>query len=415
MGLGHRLTQLSRRLPLPRRTIRLRLAVLYGGLFFLSGAALLGIIYAGVSSTHGVYSKAFPAPIVHTEVRGAPAPTSPRGGGGLGEKLEGGPPASLQGGAAVRMFDPGQHGADVRVLAFVSLIALVAMAALSMGLGWLVAGRVLRPLRTIIGTAREISATDLHRRLALTGPDDEFKELGDTFDGLLGRLEASFVAQRQFVANASHELRTPLARLKTLAQVALADPNASVESLRDAHDRVLASEQQLEQVIDALLSLARGEHGLKRRQSVDLAGLAGNVLEERAGEIERRGLRLNTALDPARVQGDPQLLERLVANLIDNAIRHNVAGGSIDVSATTVGGAAVLSVTNDGPAILVGELERVQAPFERLGAARTGPGDGHGLGLSIMHAIVAAHEAQLTIGARPEGGLAVEVRFTPNV
>jgi signal transduction histidine kinase len=413
--LDRRLSQLTRRLPLPRRTIRLRLAVLYGSLFFLSGAALLGVTYAAVSRTHGAYSKAFPAPIIHTEVRGAPSGASPRGGGGVGEKVEEGPPASLPGGAAVRVFDPGQHGADVRVLAFVSVIALVAMAALSMGLGWLVAGRVLRPLRTITGAAREISATDLHRRLALAGPDDEFKELGDTFDGLLGRLEASFVAQRQFVANASHELRTPLARLKTLAQVALADPNASVESLRAAHDRVLASEQQLEQLIDALLSLAGSERGLERRHPVDLAVLAGAVLEERTGELERCGLRLQTALDPARIQGDPQLLERLMANLIDNAIRHNVAGGSIEVSTTTTAGVGHLSVINDGPVIPAEELERLQAPFERLGAARTGPADGHGLGLSIVHAIVAAHKAQLTIGARPEGGLAVEARFTPNV
>jgi signal transduction histidine kinase len=416
VGLGRRLTQLARRLPLPRRTIRLRLAVLYGSLFFLSGAVLLGVTYAAVARTHGVYSKAFPAPVIRTESRVVPSGALPRGVGGSGEeKVEGEPRPSVPGGAAVRVFDPGQHGADVRVLAFVSVIALVAMAALSIGLGWLVAGRVLRPLRTITGAAREISATDLHRRLALTGPDDEFKELGDTFDGLLGRLEASFRAQRQFVANASHELRTPLARLKTLAQVALADPNASVESLRAAHDRVLASEQQLEQLIDALLSLASSERGLDRRGPVDLAAPAGNVLDERTGEIERRGLRLHTALDPARVQGDPQLLERLVANLIDNAIRHNVAGGGIDVTTTTAAGAAVLSVVNDGLVIPAVELERLQAPFERLGAARTGTGDGHGLGLSIVHAIIAAHEAQLTISARPEGGLAVEVRFPPSI
>jgi signal transduction histidine kinase len=404
------MTQLARRLPLPRRTIRLRLAVLYGSLFFLSGAVLLGIIYAGVAHTHGVYSKAFPAPVIRTEVHGAPSGIPPGGVGGAGEKVEGTPHAS-PGAAAVRVFDPGQHGADVRVLAFVSLIALVAMAALSMGLGWLVAGRVLRPLRTITGAAREISATDLHRRLALAGPDDEFKELGDTFDGLLERLDASFQAQRQFVANASHELRTPLARLKTLAQVALADPNASVESLRAAHDRVLASEQQLEQLIDALLSLAGGERGLAHRQPVDLTALVGKVVDERRDEIESRGLQLHSTLDPADVEGDSQLLERLVANLIDNAIRHNLAGGGIEVSAATTAGVAVLSVANDGPAIPVEELERLQAPFERLGAARTG--DGHGLGLSIVHAIVAAHEAQLTISARPEGGLAVEARFPP--
>jgi signal transduction histidine kinase len=139
------------------------------------------------------------------------------------------------------------------------------------------------------------------------------------------------------------------------------------------------------------------------------------VLDERAGESERRGLQLHTAINPARIQGDPQLLERMVANLIDNAIRHNVAGGGIDVTATTIAGAAVLSVANDGLVIPAEQLERLRAPFERLGAARTGPADGHGLGLSIVYAIVAAHEAQLTIGARPEGGLAVEVHFTPNV
>ncbi len=412
MGLGRRLTELARRLPLPRRTIRLRLAVLYGSLFFLSGAALLGVIYAGVSHTHGVYSQAFPAPVIRTETRGAPAGAALRGGGGPHGKVElerslRPPPAAA---AAVKVFDPGQHGADVRALAFISLIALLAMAAISMGLGWLVAGRVLRPLRTITSAAREISATDLHRRLALAGPDDEFKELGDTFDGLLERLDASFQAQRQFVANASHELRTPLARLKTLVQVALADPDASVESLRAAHERVLASEQQLEESIDALLSLARGERGLERRQPVDLAGLATDVLAERTAEIERRGLRLRTALDPARIQGDPQLLERLVANLIDNAIRHNLDGGRIDVTtARSAAGDAILAVVNDGPAIPAAELEQLQGPFERLGTARTG--DGHGLGLSIVRAIVMAHGGELGIAARPEGGLAVEARF----
>jgi signal transduction histidine kinase len=415
VGLGRRLTQLARRLPLPRRTIRLRLAVLYGSLFFLSGAVLLGVTYAAVARTHGVYSQAFPAPVIRTESRVAPSGTAPRGLSGSREKVEQALHAPLPGGAAVRVFDPGQHGADVRVLAFVSVIALVAMAAISMGLGWLVAGRVLRPLRTITGAVREISATDLHRRLALAGPDDEFKELGDTFDGLLGRLEASFRAQRQFVANASHELRTPLARLKTLAQVALADPNASVASLRAAHDRVLASEQQLEQLIDALLSLASSERGLDRRRPVDLMALVGAVLADRRNEIEHRGLRLHATLDPARIQGDPQLLERLAANLIDNAIRHNIAGGRVEVATTTTAATAVLSVANDGPVVPVEELERLQAPFQRLGAARTSPGDGHGLGLSIVHAIAGAHEAQLGVSSRPEGGLAVEVRFPDSV
>ncbi len=311
----------------------------------------------------------------------------------------------------MRVFDPGQHGADLRVLAVVSLIALAVMAAVSMGLGWLVAGRVLRPLSTITSAAREISATDLHRRLALTGPNDEFKELGDTFDGLLGRLDASFQAQRQFVSNASHELRTPLARLKTLAQIALADPNATPESLRAAHERVLASEQQLEGLIEALLSLASGERALDRREPVDLTAVTEQALAARRSEIERRGLSLNATLHPAWVEGNPQLVERLVANLVDNAIAHNLAGGRMDVTTATETGQAALSVVNDGPVIVPEELDRLQQPFQRLGPARTSHGDGHGLGLSIVHAIATAHGATLALRAQAGGGLKVEVSF----
>ncbi len=396
--MGRRPPRLALRLP--RRTVRLRLALLYGGLFFLSGAFLLGIIFVGVARTHGSYSRAVASPFGSSQSH-----TAAPGEQGSEEAASSSQPREVQ------VFNSGQHGADVRVLAIVSAIALAAMAAVSMGLGWLMAGRVLRPLSTITSAAREISATDLHRRLALAGPNDEFKELGDTFDGLLGRLESSFQSQRQFVANASHELRTPLARLKTLAQVAIADPNASVDSLRAAHERVLASEQQLEVLIDALVSLASGERGLHRREAIDLATLTSAVLTDRRGEIERRGLRLRSTLGAADTEGDARLVERLTANLIDNAIRHNAAGGSIDVLTMTAAGASVLSVTNDGPAIAEQDVERLRAPFERLGAARTGQGDRHGLGLSIVQAIAAAHEAQLEIRARPEGGLAVEVRF----
>ena len=300
------------------------------------------------------------------------------------------------------------------MLAVVSVLALAVMAAVSMGLGWLIAGRVLRPLRTITTAARDISATDLHRRLALDGPDDEFKELGDTFDGLLARLDASFHSQRQFVANASHELRTPLARLKTLVQVTLADPNATPESLRAAHERVLASEEQLERLIEALLNLASSERDLDRREPVDLTAVTGRVLAGRRPEIERRGLQLNATLGPAGVEGNPQLVERLVANLIDNAIAHNLAGGRIDVTTATEAGQAVLSVANDGPVIGPEELDRLQQPFQRLGAARTNHGDGHGLGLSIVHAIATAHGATLAVRSQAAGGLHVTVRFFQN-
>ncbi|MGH2864954.1 MAG: sensor histidine kinase [Solirubrobacteraceae bacterium] len=410
MGLSRRVTGIARRLPLPRRTIRLRLALLYGGLFFISGATLLAITFVAVARTHGAYSQTVSAaPLFNSESHAAPPVTSTRTlpeGARVERRLR-----TPGGVVAVKVYNAAQHGADVRVLAVVSVIALAAMAAISMGLGWLVAGRVLRPLTTITSVAREISATDLHRRLALAGPDDEFKELGDTFDGLLGRLEASFQAQRQFVANASHELRTPLARLKTLAQVALADPNASVDSLRAAHERMLASEQQLEDLIEALLSLASGGRLVGRQEPVDLAALTRDVLAERSGQIERRGLQLHTSLGPAVARGAPQLVLRLVSNLIDNAISHNNAGGRLDVTTATIDGAAALSVANDGPIILAEELERLQAPFQRLGATRIGQGAGHGLGLSIVQAIATAQEARLEIRPRPEGGLAVEVLF----
>ena len=401
----------KRRLRLPRRTIRLRLALLYGGLFFISGAALLTITYTAVSHTHGAYSQSVAVPFEQSQSRAAPSGTPAQGLAGPGE--EGVQPTlhARPGGASVQVFNPGQHGADLRVLAVVSLIALVVMAAVSMGLGWLMAGRVLRPLSTITNAARDISATDLHRRLALDGPNDEFKELGDTFDGLLARLDVSFHAQRQFVANASHELRTPLARLKTLAQIALADPNATPESLRAAHERVLASEEQLERLIEALLSLAGGERALDQREPVDLTAVTEQALAARRPEIERRGLRLNAALDPAGVEGNPQLVERLVANLIDNTIAHNLTGGRIDVTTATEAGQAVLSVANDGPVIGSEELDRLKQPFQRLGAARTTHGDGHGLGLSIVHAIATAHGAKLTVTSGPSGGLHAEVRF----
>jgi signal transduction histidine kinase len=391
------------RLHLPRRTIRLRLAILYGGVFFISGAVLLALTYVGVAHTHGAYSQAVAVPLAPSGSGAVPAPNQ------LAIPF----PRVSHSHVTVSVFDPNQRNVDLRVLAIVSVIALAIMAAVSMGLGWMIAGRVLRPLRTITTAARDISATNLHRRLALDGPDDEFKELGDTFDGLLSRLDSSFQSQRQFVANASHELRTPLARLKTLIQVALADPNASVESLRATHERVLASEQQLEELIEALLGLASSERGLDRREPIELTGVTGEVIAARRAEIERRGLRLNVTLDAARTEGNPRLIERLVANLIDNAIQHNTTGGQVDVTTATESGGAVLSVANDGPVIPPAELERLQQPFQRLDAHRTHQGDGHGLGLSIVHAIATAHGATLSVHSQGTGGLHVTVRF-PN-
>jgi signal transduction histidine kinase len=409
--LRHQRRLLARWLHLPRRTIRLRLAVLYGGLFFISGAVMLTLTYAAAARTHVGYTQVVAIHVGHSSSAAPPGVLQPIPALPHGRQL--GPPGSARSGATVKVVDPGQRSADLRVLAVVSVIVLALMAAISMGLGWLIAGRVLRPLRTITGTAREISATNLHRRLALDGPDDEFKELGDTFDGLLARLDSSFQSQRQFVANASHELRTPLARLKTLAQVALADPHASVESLRASHQRVLASEQQLEELIEALLTLARSERGLERREAVNLATVTAEVLAARGAEIAERGLHLHATLDVAGVEGNPQLIERLVVNLIDNAIRHNHGGGRVEVTTGVGAAGVVLSLANDGPIISPQELERIQQPFQRLGAERASRGDGHGLGLSIAHAIADAHGATLSVQANPDGGLHVTVSFVP--
>jgi signal transduction histidine kinase len=228
-----------------------------------------------------------------------------------------------------------QRASDSHQLLVNSGVALAIVAVLALLAGWLVGGRILRPIRTITRTARRISYTSLHERLALDGPQDELKELGDTLDDLFARLDAAFVAQRQFVANASHELRAPLTRQRALIQVALADPDANLISLRTAHERVLASEQHLEQMIDGLLALTRGQAGLERRESLDLATLAGRALQARASELASLGLDVNATLAPAPTVGDPRLLERLIANLLDNALRHNIAQGHVEIATGT--------------------------------------------------------------------------------
>ena len=284
------------------------------------------------------------------------------------------------------------------------------MAILSIALGWIVAGRALRPLRTITAAARDISATNLHRRLALDGPHDELKELGDTFDGLLARLDASFQAQRQFVANASHELRTPLARQRTLGQVALADPDATVESLRAAHQRVLAAGAEQERLIEALLALARGQTGLANPEPLDLATVTERVLLAHQRDAEDREVELHATLAPAPAAGDSRLIERLVTNLIDNAQRHNLPHGRVDVTTGTRNGHAVLSVSNTGPEVPAEAVERLFQPFQRLAPERTtGNGNGVGLGLSIVQAIADAHRATLAVQPNAAGGLEVTV------
>jgi signal transduction histidine kinase len=343
------------------RTLRSQLTLLYTGPFFLSGAVLLTVPMLGVRQT------------------------SPAGTG-----TAPGPPQVVQ-------FPFVTWSVSMAVLLVVSLV-----------LGWLVAGRFLRPLRTIIATARETSASNLHRRLGPTGSTDEFAELATTLDGVFARLEASFASQRHFVANASHELRTPLTAERALLQVALADPDATADSLRAACREVLVLGEGQERLIDALLTLASSEQGVERREPFDLAEITRAVLASRDGaEVS-----VETALETAPAAGDPRLVESLVANLIDNAIRHNLpADGRVEVATAPVPGGARIVVRNSGPVVPPAEINRLFEPFQQLRPPRIHRGDGHGLGLAIVRAVAGAHGAALVARARAAGGLDVEVTF----
>ena len=371
----------------PRWTVRLRLTLWYGGLFFVSGAALLIV-------TYGLVERAFTTGAVASATCQHP---------GIGCHVV----SAQQTRAAVLQ----AHATLLSELWSRSAVALGVMTVLSIASGWFVAGRALRPVRAITAAARRISATNLGERLALTGPDDELKELGDTFDQLLVRLEASFRAQRQFIANAAHEMRTPLARQQVISQVALADPAASIESLRAAHERVLAAGSEQKHIIDALLTLARGQAGLNKKEPFDLAVVTDRVLISRLADARNRGLTVHQALDPAPAAGSQALAERLTANLVDNALRHNVPGGRIDISTRTAGSNAVLSIANTGPEVPAAALDRLFQPFQRVTADRTSHGEGLGLGLSIVNAIAEAHGAAVTADPLPEGGLTVDVVF----
>jgi signal transduction histidine kinase len=365
---------------LPRNTIRLRLTLLYGGLFIASSVVLLGITYLFVAHRYnngGIF------------ITRTPATTT--AGIGLLQPQELIAQAREQSNTALHQ------------LLIQSAFALALMSLVSIWLGWLVAGRALRPLRTITSTARDISAGSLHKRLALQGPDDELKQLGNTFDELLARLEKSFEAQRQFVANASHELRTPLTLERAQVEVALSDPDASLETLTEMGQKVLATNEQQERLIEALLTLSRSQRGLDRHEPVDLVGVA----EQALATIHPNGIVVTTDLQPAHTTGDPRLVERLAVNLFGNAVRHNVSKGWFAVRTSTSNGRATLQVENTGAVIAPAELERLFEPFQR----RERTGNGTGLGLSIVRAIAAAHDAKVTAEPLSGGGLRIAVGF----
>ena len=414
-SLVRRITAPPPWLRLPRRTARLRLTLLYGSLFTVCGAGLLGFTFWLFNRATSTKQVLWVPTGNGSQILQRSVPTANGSAIDKGSRL---PPAQCrhvhpsQLVVCMERLAAGQtHALDLHALLEQSGFALVVMAVLAFAVGWLVAGRVLRPLRSITATARAISATSLHERLALAGPDDEFKELADTLDGLFARLEASFTAQRNFVASAAHELRTPLTLDKTLLQVAMRNPRSTAEQWRATGAELLESGLQQEHILEALLTLATSEAGLSRHEPADLAKVAMACLESAAAEAGRRGLDVETSLGPAPLLGDPDLITRLVANLVDNAVRHNVPGGTVEVGTARRDGQAVLTVANSGPVIPPGEIGRLLQPFQRLATARSSGGDGYGLGLPIVRAIATAHGAALTTRARPDGGLHVQVSF----
>jgi len=434
MSTGH-----PRRL---RPTARLRLSVMYGAAFLACGAAVLAVVAYVLFGSAADQSSSSPSKPAAAAVIGGqfPAASVHQVGGydivpvripiadvrhdgrydtvDISVPLSGGqaqPSSALtpaeQARLAAQLLAKEQVHAnfDKREILIFSAIALASIALAAAAIGWITAGRVLRPLSTITTAARRIAASSLHERLALTGPDDELKELADTLDSLFARLEGSFDAQRRFAANASHELRTPLTRERTLLQVTLADASSTSATWRAVSRELLASNAEQERLIEALLTLASSEADAGERVPVDLAAIARQALTAARPAISSRGLNVLAAISAAVLTGDPQLVHQLATNLIGNAVRHNISGGDIQVSTSSSHAGAVLSVANSGPVISPAEVDRLFQPFARLGPRPAR--DGHGLGLSIVRAIAESHGAVIVARARPEGGLAVDVSF----
>lgn len=349
-----------------RLSIRARLTALYAGLFGAAGAALLGVTYWLVSRH---FDRTLPDDAAADAL------------------------ADLRGQFAL-------------ALAGTLLLAIV--------LGWVMAGRVLRPLAEITATARRVSQDRLDERIALGGPHDELRELADTFDDMLDRLAAAFASQRRFVANASHELRTPMTVLRAEVDVALADPDASVAELRAMGETVREATIETEQLLESLLTLARSEAGVDQRVAVDLGAAVARAVDLRRDEAAERGIALRVEAPAAAppVDGDRRLLERLAANLVDNAVRHNVPGGWVRVALEAEPEAAVvrLVVENGGDPIPDASAARLVEPFQRLARRGDGP-PGAGLGLSIVRAVAIAHGGGVEVRSRPGGGLIVTVRL----
>ncbi|AUG80008.1 histidine kinase [Kitasatospora sp. MMS16-BH015] len=372
-----------------RPTIRIRLTLLYGGMFLMAGVVLLLLMYYFVQ-------QAFHDALI----------SSLRIGPGVELRTADGTVINDFG-----SFQLTQQHAALALLLRKALTALVCLAVIAFIAGYALAGRVLQPLNRITRTAREVASSDLHRRIELEGPDDELKELADTFDEMLDRLDRSFDSQRRFVSNASHELRTPLAINRTLLEVQLSDPNTSPD-LQQLGKTLLATNERSEQLVEGLLLLARSDNALTERRPVALGEVAQRALEQVRPEAAGREVELRSELHPATVSGNGVLLERIALNLLQNAVRYNTPGGWVEITtAPAPGGGGELVVSNTGPVVPGYELETIFEPFRRLkGADRTRSDKGVGLGLSIVRSVVRAHNGAIEATPRPGGGLTIRVR-----
>ncbi|REE97172.1 sensor histidine kinase [Thermomonospora umbrina] len=377
-----------------RLTVRVRLTALYGAVVLVTGAALLAIVYLLLKTDVEAKNQAIGSLLERPDVTAA-----------LKAKAAGKDGQGLFVGVAV--VDARNETLD-RLLT-VSGFALAGLAVTAGLTGWWLAGRVLGPVRTITATARRLSWRDLDRRIAMTGPEDELKELADTFDAMLTRLERAFESQRRFVANASHELRNPLALQRMAIQVGLR--TADAERLPDIRADLLSANRRMERLIDGLLLLARSDGGLRRREPLALPEVVAEALDEYRERVAEAGVTLTTDLAEARVLGDGVLVAQLVSNLVDNGLRYNRRGGTVEVRTEPDG---TLRVRNTGPPVPADRIATLFQPFTRLPDAETTDGTAHrgaGLGLSIVQAIVTAHDGRVTATGNPDGGLTVTVRL----
>ncbi|WP_405675569.1 HAMP domain-containing histidine kinase [Streptomyces sp. NBC_01511] len=384
--------------PWVRPTIRIRLTLLYGGMFLIAGILLLSIIYLLAAQAINEGSE-LTLKVTGVNVQ-LTSPTCP----GLNEAVN-----NDQLNDSLKACMSAQRQQALDDLLTRSLFALTGLSIIAFAFGYAMAGRVLSPLGRITRTARRVVGSDLARRIELDGPDDELKELADTFDEMLERLERAFTAQQRFVANASHELRTPLAINRTLLEVQLSDPAAPVE-LQQLGRTLLATNERSEQLVEGLLLLARSDNQLVERKPVDLAEVATRAVDQTRGEAEAKGVELRGERRPAVVQGNGVLLERIALNLVQNAVRYNVKEvGWVEVTTAVEHGQAVLLVSNTGPVVPAYEIDNIFEPFRRLRTERTGSDKGVGLGLSIARSVARAHGGRIIAEPREGGGLVMRV------